>query len=155
MSDERGIPWSGTGIASMQTDPAYYIEARPWGEFRCFGQNIQCTAKVLILRPRQALSVQFHQHRDQHYYVMGKAFVEWSAEPVPENLTGSQKICEWWQGTSYREAVTVDGDEFFFPRRHIHRVTSLADTVRVFEVAYGVNDEMDIVRIDDLYGREE
>ena len=134
------------------TNPNYYIEHRPWGHFRCFGQNVQSTAKVLVVDPGQALSTQYHDNRDQHYYVMGESVVCWSTHPVPHEMDVDE-VRRWW-ADHYGSCVAKAGDEFWFQRRHIHGIHNAGPKpLIVFEVAYGENDEEDIVRVQDRYGR--
>jgi mannose-6-phosphate isomerase-like protein (cupin superfamily) len=137
-----------------------FFEMRPWGQFLCFGQNIECTAKVLILHPGEALSAQLHNYRDQLYFIPShqKIVVEWSTHPVQVDMNDPEDIFDWWQNIDGKWQdmydTSTDGGMYMFNRRVIHRVKNITKSDQyIFEVAYGENDEEDIIRVEDKYGR--
>lgn len=133
--------------------PDVHIEDRPWGRFVCYAENQPCTVKLIEIEARQALSLQFHNQRAQQYILADSITIEWSNEPVPEDLTKPRDILEWYERHRLIQQG-MRGDEFFFAERVIHRATNeQANQVRYFEVAYGHNDESDIIRLADRYGR--
>lgn len=134
--------------------PGLYIEERPWGNFLCFGQNVQCTAKVLRVNPWSALSTQFHNNREQVYFFHDPMRVVYSIEPVPEWLQTIADVRNWWwDGNQFTEYV-YRNSLYLFKKRHIHGVINETNyVVHVTEVAFGVNDETDICRVYDEYGR--
>jgi len=129
-----------------------FIEGRPWGAFLCFGQNVECTAKVLSIEVGGSLSAQFHRKRDQLYVVHGTAAVTWSIVPVPLDMENPNEILKWWSYGLCEKRMSEPGDMFWFPRGVIHRVSAIGG-VTITEVAYGENDEEDIARLLDEYGR--
>jgi hypothetical protein len=74
--------------------------------------------------------------------------------PVPIELTYPNDILKWYKKHIIR-ATLSRGEERYFASRVIHRATNLTSReVMFFEVAFGENDEADIIRLDDRYGRE-
>ena len=44
-------------------------------------------------------------------------------------------------------------DEFFIPRLVKHRIETCDSLVRILEISYGIFDEKDIFRLEDIYER--
>jgi len=109
-----------------------YIEERPWGRFEQFFTNTNCTVKILILEAGQALSLQYHNFRDEFWRVL--------------QGNGTFIIDEG-------EKLGRKDDEFFIPRMTHHRIIAGENGVEVLEIAFGEFDEQDIVRIEDRYSR--
>jgi len=107
-------------------------EDRPWGEFDRFTANEQTSVKILTVKPNHALSLQYHNHRDEFNRV----------------LKGSAIII---LGDETREVK--EGDEFWVPRKMIHRATSGPNGYQWLEISFGDFDEADIVRLEDRYDR--
>jgi hypothetical protein len=134
-----------------------YLESRPWGDFFCFGQNVDCTAKVLILNPGESLSLQYHRHRAQLYYIISEGIeVSQSDIPFPD---GEKVDKEVWIKEHVKTHFGRPGDLFFFDIGVVHSVRNPdynndGEKGYITEVAYGANDELDIVRLRDRYGRE-
>jgi len=129
------------------------IEYRPWGSYRLYIENDPCTVKRVDIAPWSALSLQFHEHRSQRYIIMSPLIVEWSTEPVPSGLYEREAILDWYTEHRMMQLVGL-GDELYFDRRVIHRPHNDSEVIASFvEVAYGHNDEDDITRLADRYGR--
>ena len=106
---------------------------RPWGWFRRYAHNEQCTVKIIEVDPGEALSLQRHQHRDELWVALDAG--------LRVELDGDEVVAE-------------RGQEFYVPRGTTHRVTGADDgPTRFMEVAFGEFDEDDIERLDDRYGR--
>jgi len=68
---------------------------------------------------------------------------------------------EWWKMISGNGTVTIGdekkdiviGETCFVPRGELHQVEAGTLPVVLLEIAFGVFDEGDIVRINDRYGR--
>ena len=133
-------------------DPS--VTERPWGRYRLYAENMPCTVKKVIIEPWAALSLQYHEHRSQRYIVINPLIVEWSTLPVPVGMYERDAILDWY--CSHRQfAYAIAGAELFFDRRVIHRPhNDSKDVASFFEIAYGHNDEEDIVRLADRYGRK-
>lgn len=109
-----------------------YGEIRPWGKFEQYVKNKICTVKIITVKPRQVLSLQYHNRRSEFWKV----------------LFGRPTIT-----IGRRVARAKAGDEFFIPTRARHRIAAGSSTVQFLEISFGKFDENDIVRLEDKYGR--
>jgi len=105
---------------------------RPWGEMEQFTLNKKTTVKILIIKPKQAPSVQYHHKRAEFWKI----------------LEGNCKVRKGKKIISAKP-----GDEFFLPKKTVHSVTALSKKVKILEISTGFFDEKDIVRLEDKYGR--
>jgi mannose-1-phosphate guanylyltransferase/mannose-6-phosphate isomerase len=105
---------------------------RPWGGFRQFAHNAQCTVKILTVAAGQLLSLQSHRGRDELWVVLD--------EGLQVEIDGEKQVAH-------------PGDEFVIPRGARHRVGSVGATGRILEISFGEFDEDDIERYEDVYGR--
>jgi len=129
------------------------VVKRPWGEFRVLAENEPVTVKIVYIQPWEALSLQMHEHRDQYYVLIDDITLEWSDGAVPKDITNPLDILKWY-ATHWLSRVGQKGEEYSFSKREIHRASNHSDQVaKFFEVSYGHNDEDDIVRLVDRYGR--
>jgi|TARA_B100001287_G_C22539767_1_gene461558 D-beta-D-heptose 7-phosphate kinase/D-beta-D-heptose 1-phosphate adenosyltransferase len=111
-----------------------YTEERPWGSFENILDEKNYLVKKLIVNPMQKLSLQYHNHREEHWIVTnGKGKVVISGE----------------------EFLAEVGSRFFIEKKEIHRIENDYDEPLVLiEVQLGERiSEEDIVRLDDTYGR--
>jgi mannose-6-phosphate isomerase len=109
-----------------------YEEDRPWGRFRQFAHNEVCTVKIITVAAGGILSLQRHQTRDELWVVIDPGLRIEVGDVVAE---------------------PVAGEEFFIPRGTVHRLSSAGPAGRILEVAFGVFDEQDIERLQDVYDR--
>ena len=108
------------------------LKKRPWGGFEQFTKNELSTVKILVVKPKQAFSLQYHKKRQEFWKV----------------LDGKCKI------TIGKDVVNAKpGDEFIIPKKTNHRCMALGKEVKILEVSFGKFDEKDIVRLEDKYGR--
>jgi mannose-6-phosphate isomerase len=106
---------------------------KPWGKFEQYTHNTPSTVKIITVQPGGALSLQYHQRRDELWVVLD---------------AGAQIQLG---GVDIRPRA---GERVFIPRTTPHRLSATGDgAVRILEVAFGEFDEEDIVRLDDVYGR--
>jgi len=106
---------------------------RPWGTFQIIYQTHNYWTKILTVNPGESLSLQYHEKR----------FEFWT--PLAEGLTGVIN------GTT---VDLVPGTRYDVPRFVLHRISNHGTVpVSLIEVATGVPDEKDIVRVNDKYGR--
>ena len=136
--------------------PSFYEEKRPWGSFHRYAHNEPCTPKILLLNKKEALSLQFHERRAQHYYIIDPVIIQYSLYPIPMEITHDKLLIHEWLKDYLITEKTEEGNMYMFKPYVVHRVVhSICDreVARVFEVAYGYNDEEDIIRLDDKYGR--
>jgi mannose-6-phosphate isomerase len=109
---------------------------KPWGYELIWALAEQYVGKVLFVRAGQALSLQYHEEKDESWLVQsGRASLELGA--VDGELA------------SYEISA---GDAFRYRPGTVHRVTAIEDTT-ILEVSTPQLD--DVVRLDDRYGRPE
>jgi mannose-6-phosphate isomerase len=109
---------------------------KPWGWELIWAEADDYVGKILFVRAEQSLSLQFHNVKDESWYVQeGKAKLELGD-------TGQ---------TILNTEVIGPGDCFRFRPGTVHRVTALEDTT-IIEVSTPHLD--DVVRLEDRYGRE-
>lgn len=107
-------------------------EVRPWGMFERFTLNEISTVKIITVKPKQKLSVQYHHKRREFWRIL-----EGTAKVTLGNKTFKAKA----------------GDEIVIPKKTVHAIEALSKTVKFMEIAFGKFDEKDIVRLEDRYGR--
>jgi mannose-6-phosphate isomerase len=109
---------------------------KPWGYERIWALTDRYAGKILFVRAGHALSLQFHNEKDESWYVLsGRAQLE---------------LGEAGQGVLNSEVIT-EGVAFHFVPGTVHRVTAIEDTT-ILEVSTTELD--DVVRLEDKYGRE-
>jgi hypothetical protein len=138
------------------------IEHRPWGHYGLYSDNEHCTTKILYIAKEESLSLQYHFRRDQLYVLLDDDFtIDYSSSEVPEELINLS--IEDWRVKGFEKfledhMITTpgsEGDMFGFKRKILHRAAYHGNRRygRILDVAFGENDELDIVRIKDKYGR--
>jgi mannose-6-phosphate isomerase len=109
---------------------------KPWGWELIWAEAEDYVGKILFVRAGQSLSLQFHNVKDESWYVQeGQAKLE---------------LGESGQGILNTEVISP-GMCFRFRPGTVHRVTALEDTT-IIEVSTPHLD--DVVRLEDRYGRE-
>ncbi len=109
------------------------LDKRPWGFFKQYAHNQQVTVKIITVTEGGILSSQSHQNRDELWVV----------------LDAGLKV-----ELDDKEIFPEPGDEIVIPKRTVHRMSCAKGSCRVMEVSFGVFDENDIVRYEDVYGRK-
>jgi mannose-6-phosphate isomerase-like protein (cupin superfamily) len=108
---------------------------KPWGWELLWARAATYVGKLLFVRASHSLSLQFHNEKDESWYVLeGRAQLEMGApgDPMPASeIVGP--------GAAYRIRPGT-----------VHRVAALEDTL-ILEVSTPHLD--DIVRLEDRYGR--
>jgi mannose-6-phosphate isomerase len=108
---------------------------KPWGWELLWAHADTYVGKLLFVRAGQSLSLQFHNVKDESWYVYeGRAELEMGApgDPLPAS------------------EVVGPGAAFRIRPGTVHRVAALEDTL-ILEVSTPHLD--DIVRLEDRYGR--
>ena len=105
---------------------------KPWGKFEQFVLNKECTIKILTVNPGEALSLQYHHHRNEFWRV----------------VSGDGKVI-----LDGQEHDAKTGDEFFIKKQTKHRAIGGSQPLVFLEIAFGNFDEEDIVRLEDKYNR--
>ena len=116
----------------------YSFQARriekPWGYELIWAESEQYVGKLLFVRSGQALSLQYHEVKDESWLVQeGRASLELG------EVGGTLSTLE-----------IGPGDAFRYRPGTVHRVTALEDTL-ILEVSTPHLD--DVVRLEDRYGR--
>jgi mannose-6-phosphate isomerase-like protein (cupin superfamily) len=108
---------------------------KPWGWELVWAETEAYVGKLLFVRAGQALSLQYHEVKDESWLVQeGRASLELGE-------VGGEL-----------EAIEIGpGDAFRYRPGTVHRVTAIEDTL-VVEVSTPHLD--DVVRLEDRYGRE-
>lgn len=107
---------------------------RPWGTYQIIHADHNCQVKKLVVNPGKRLSLQSHEYRAEHWFVVsGTGFAQVNGEEIPLG----------------------PGDSVDIPVLSQHRITSDGEQDLVFiEVQTGSSfDEIDIVRYEDDFGR--
>jgi mannose-6-phosphate isomerase len=109
---------------------------KPWGWELVWAETDAYVGKLLFIRAGEALSLQYHEVKDEAWLVQhGVARVELGE-------AGAEEL----------ETIEVrEGDALRYPPRTLHRLTAVEDTL-ILEVSTPHLD--DVVRVEDRYGRE-
>ena len=107
---------------------------KPWGYELIWAHTENYVAKILFVKAGQALSLQFHQFKEETLFVeSGECTIE--TGPDASHLSPQ----------TYKH-----GDTFHVPPRKIHRIIASTDC-RIFEVS--TPQLTDVIRLEDRYGR--
>ena len=113
----------------------YEIYPRPWGFYKTTVLNDYYQGKVISLKPNGQLSLQSHNHREEHWIIVhGNGKVQ---------LDGS-------------EVIVTCGSSIFIPKGCKHRAMNTDETENLIITEVQIGDylgEDDIIRYDDIYGR--
>jgi mannose-6-phosphate isomerase-like protein (cupin superfamily) len=122
------------GLDRFATEPEK-VE-KPWGHEIIWSKTGHYVGKILFVKAGESLSLQFHNVKDEAWYVLsGRAELELGGPG--ERMLNTE--------------VVGGGAAFHFPPGTVHRVKALEDTT-ILEVSTPQLD--DIVRLEDDYGRE-
>jgi mannose-6-phosphate isomerase len=109
-------------------------EYRPWGYYVVMAEQAGFKVKKTVVRPGLRLSLQRHQHRSEHWYIVqGRARVTLNELKLER----------------------VAGESIDIPRKSLHRIENIgSDNVVFIEIQTGdYFGEDDIERIEDDFGR--
>lgn len=113
--------------------PPVAFVSRPWGSFKQYAFNQDCTVSMMTVLPGQRLSLQSHTGRAELWIVIDDGAVV----QVGENINTCRA-----------------GEEIWIPANEKHRLSCAGETpVRVLEVAFGNWQQDDIKRYQDDYVR--
>lgn len=113
--------------------PPVALVERPWGSFKQYAHNAECTVSLMTVQPGQRLSLQSHTGRAELWIVLDDGAVVQMGDTQRE----------------YRA-----GDEIWIPANEKHRLGCQGPrAVRVLEVAFGNWQQNDIQRYADDYRR--
>lgn len=105
---------------------------KPWGHENVFTFNEISTVKTLNLKPKQKLSFQYHNKREEMWYFITDGYVQ----------------------LGKREFKVKKGNVIKIKKKMPHRLFSKDKEVKVLEISFGKFEWDDIVRLEDIYSRE-
>jgi mannose-6-phosphate isomerase-like protein (cupin superfamily) len=129
-----GFDDKGESVAQVIDYKRGQSDERPWGRWEVLDVGERHIVKRITVNPGHALSLQYHDHRHEHWVIVrGKAVVTLGKEKVNR---GENEIVDIPAGT-------------------IHRVANEGSGILEFiEIQTGeVLSEDDITRLEDNYGR--
>lgn len=119
-------------VDSLRFEPGFVD--KPWGSELIWALSETYCGKILTVDRAESLSLQYHEQKDESWYV----------------LEGTARL-ELGETDSELETIEIGpGDAFRFTPGTRHRVTAL-ERLRVLEVSTPHLD--DVVRVEDRYGR--
>ena len=113
---------------------------RPWGSYTELEKGDRYRIKKITVKPGEALSLQLHYHRSEHWIV-----VKGTAKVVLEDENGK-----------LREYFVHENESIYVPKTTKHRLINPGKIpLEIIEVQVGEYvEEDDIVRFEDKYSRE-
>lgn len=118
-------------IPAQKPDVAFV--SRPWGTFKQYANNEDCTVSLMTALPGQQLSLQSHTGRAELWIVINDGAIVQVGDEIREYKAG---------------------DEVWIPANEQHRLSNKGVTpIRVLEVAFGNWQQEDIKRYEDDYKR--
>ncbi|WP_245602296.1 mannose-1-phosphate guanylyltransferase/mannose-6-phosphate isomerase [Fodinicurvata fenggangensis] len=113
----------------------YPLCHRPWGSYETLAEGGGFKVKRIIVKPGGTLSLQYHQHRTEHWVV----------------VSGEASILK-----ADSQHVLQENQSLYIPAGTPHRLSNISDApLTLIEVQCGAYlGEDDIVRLDDIYGRK-
>ena len=118
----------------MELNKVGKIYERPWGNYKTLGIGKNFQVKAIYVRPQGKLSLQKHLHRSEHWIV----------------VKGQIKVTK-----GENESIKNVSDHIFIAKEEVHRIENPTDSEAILiEVQLGdYLGEDDIIRLDDIYGR--
>lgn len=107
---------------------------RPWGAYTALDVGLGFKVKLVEIKPKHSLSLQFHNRRSEHWIV----------------VEGTAKIIK-----GKKSYLLSANESTYIPSGCVHRLMNPSDTaLKIIEVQTGVYlEEDDVVRIKDDFGR--
>ena len=108
---------------------------RPWGKYTVIEEKEGFKVKTIVVKPGASLSLQYHNRRSEHWIVVsGTALVT----------------------VGEKEVLVRPNESTYIPMGEIHRLKNpgKVDVVLIEAQVGSYLGEDDIVRFDDVYGRE-
>jgi mannose-6-phosphate isomerase-like protein (cupin superfamily) len=106
---------------------------KPWGHEIVFAENERYAGKILHLKPGHSLSLQYHERKDETFYVLS------GEVNLTVEVDGQMKEMTLREGSAYRIRPGV---------RHRMRADRPCDLIEVSSPELD-----DVVRLEDAYGR--
>jgi mannose-6-phosphate isomerase len=112
------------------------IVNKPWGHELIYAVTEKYVGKVLHIRKGEALSLQYHNLKDETIHVQ-RGRVKFQTAGAP--------------GETLKDVILEPGQSFHITPKLVHRMVALEDT-DILEVSTPELD--DVVRLEDRYGRQ-
>ena len=108
---------------------------KPWGKYQNVFENKNFIVKILTIYPKAKISLQYHYKRSEH----------WLVTQGIANVTKGDKTF-----------MLKENESTYIGVEEIHRIENKEDNdLIIVEVQFGSEiNENDIVRLDDIYGRD-
>jgi mannose-1-phosphate guanylyltransferase len=103
---------------------------KPWGSFKLLTKNEKTTVKIISLNAGNRTSLQLHNHRSEKWLVLKGEGIVTLEKPRRVKIS----------------------DEIHIPVNTSHRIEAITD-LTILEISYGIFDELDILRLEDDFGR--
>jgi len=116
----------------IEMDPRY-VE-KPWGHELIWAVTERYVGKILHLRAGHALSLQYHEEKDETLFL----------------LRGSVRFWVGPLGGELEEVELLEGQSYHIPPGTVHRIEAITDS----DILEASTPELDdVVRLEDRYGR--
>lgn len=116
-----------------EAKPDVKLVTRPWGSFKQFANNQDCTVSLMTVLPGERLSLQSHTGRAELWIVIDDGAIVQVGDTIKEYKAG---------------------EEIWIPANEQHRLSCQGNqAIRVLEVAFGNWQQDDIKRYEDDYER--
>jgi mannose-1-phosphate guanylyltransferase/mannose-6-phosphate isomerase len=113
--------------------PAPTFVQRPWGSFKQYAHNSECTVSLMTVSPGQRLSLQSHTGRAELWIVLD--------DGAAVQVGDTERTCK-------------AGEEIWISPNEQHRLScKAAQPIRVLEIAFGNWQQEDITRYEDDFCR--
>ena len=130
---------------------------RPWGKWEDLFHNPELPYRVkkITVNPGGKLSLQYHHNRAEVWNVIsgiGSVFI--SSQPFDEEADRAQSEIMSKEGHTIS---AICGDLIKIHKKHVHTVECPKSATEPFvfiEIQHGLSTEEDIIRLEDIYGRE-
>lgn len=137
MTDEKN--GDGTGPIGVRTVP------KPWGHEAIWAVTPHYVGKILHIKAGQALSVQYHNEKDETVYLLSGELVYRVQEG---DARAGAKPVKW---DAMKDVKLKQGEAFRIAPGTVHQMEAITDC-DILEVS--TNHLDDVVRLKDRYGRE-
>ena len=126
-------------MSSFKTKPIPYAQPpapqvdRPWGSFKQYAFNAECTVSLMTVNPGMRLSLQSHTSRAELWVVLDDGALVQIGDQAREYNAGD----EIWIRADEKHRLSCSGQR----------------PIRVLEIAFGNWQQADITRYDDDFKR--
>ena len=123
------------------------VVPKPWGYEKIWAHTDRYVGKILHINAGHALSVQYHERKDETVYLLSGEMNYW----VGEETIGADSRISHLASRNLKDVRLKAGESFRITPATIHYMEAVTDC-DVLEVSTPELD--DVVRIKDRYGRE-